>query len=154
MGERFDENDKGEEDQQHAGDLNDGFRPGEGSEEHNDEQGDEGLGIQRDNDLPEDFRPSEKTSTSLENRQADGEQIRDNPDARAAFENVSKNLGRPLSDDAVESKAKFGDAKGLSNGMREGYKFGWRLEWDPDKGAHFNWFDYTEGDKGSGCGRW
>lgn len=32
-------------------------------------------------------------------------------------------------------------------------KRGWRLEWDPKKGAHFNWYDWTEGGKGTG-GRW
>ena len=77
-----------------------------------------------------------------------------NSDARTAFDNVQRNLGRSLSNDAVRSQAKFGTAQGLDNGMREGYRFGWRLEWDPDKGAHFNWFDWTQDNKASGLGRW
>lgn len=82
-----------------------------------------------------------------------GEEINSNPDAETAFQNVIRKLGRSLNSDAVRSQAKFGEAQGLDNGMREGYKFGWRLDWDPDKGAHFNWFDWSSGDKGSG-GRW
>lgn len=82
------------------------------------------------------------------------EQIHPNPDAKTAFQNALNNLGRPLGDDAVRSQVKFGPAQGLDNGMREGYRFGWRLEWDPDKGAHFNWFDWTLGGKSGGGGRW
>ncbi len=82
------------------------------------------------------------------------EQIHPNSNAKTAFQNALNNLGRPLGDDAVRSQVKFGPAQGLDNGMREGYKFGWRLEWDPDKGAHFNWFDWTLGGKSGGGGRW
>lgn len=83
-----------------------------------------------------------------------GEPINSNLDAKTAFENVQKNLGRSFNNDVVRSQAKFGPAKGLDNGLREGYRLGWRLEWDTTKGAHFNWFDWTQGDKGSGLGRW
>jgi hypothetical protein len=79
--------------------------------------------------------------------------INSNLDAKTAFENVQKNLGRLFSDDVVRSQAKFGLATGLDNGLREGYEFGWRLEWDATKGAYFNWFDWTEGIRASGLGR-
>ncbi len=62
-------------------------------------------------------------------------------------------LGRPLSSDAELALANGGELEGLPNGMREGYKFGWRLDFDAGKGPHFNWFDWTNGNKGTG-GRW
>ncbi len=70
-----------------------------------------------------------------------------------AFDIAMEDLGRPLSSDAELALANGGELEGLPNGMREGYKFGWRLDFDAEKGPHFNWFDWTNGNKGTG-GRW
>ncbi len=70
-----------------------------------------------------------------------------------AFDIAMADLGRPLSSDAELALANGGELEGLPNGMREGYKFGWRLDFDAGKGPHFNWFDWTNGNKGTG-GRW
>jgi len=75
------------------------------------------------------------------------------PNPQIAFDIAMENLGRPLSEDAQLTIAKFGDAQGLANGMGEGNSFRWRLEWDATKGPHFNWEDWTAGVKGTG-GRW
>jgi len=84
-----------------------------------------------------------------------GEQVNANPNAKTAFENVQKNLGGPFGDNVTPTPAKFGDPAdmGLNNGFQSGDR-GWRLELDPDKGAHFNWFDWSVGKKSSGLGSW
>ncbi|GCE17673.1 RHS repeat-associated core domain-containing protein [Dictyobacter kobayashii] len=76
------------------------------------------------------------------------------PDAKSAYNAAMEHIDGPLGENATENTAKglHGDpdgVKGLPNGLREGNK-SWRLDYDPDKGPHFNW---SVGKKSSG-GAW
>jgi RHS repeat-associated protein len=68
------------------------------------------------------------------------------PDAQSAYDYAMKQIGGPLSDDATPTFARGlgGDdsVAGLQNGYQEGSGSNlryWRLDYDPDKGLHFNW---------------
>ena len=64
-----------------------------------------------------------------------------------------KQIGGPLGDNATRTQAKglAGDTTvaGLDNGLKDGPR-SWRLDYDPEKGTHFNWMI---GKKNSG-GSW
>lgn len=70
------------------------------------------------------------------------EMVTAHPDAQCAFNHAMSELGGPLSEDAQLTQAKGlgGDTsvEGLYNGMKEGRR-SWRLDYDPEKGPHFNW---------------
>jgi hypothetical protein len=60
----------------------------------------------------------------------------------------------PLGHDRVPMDGRLGDGKGSVVGFRsaDGQR-GFRVDYDPGKGIHYNWFDWTGGNKGAG-GRW
>jgi hypothetical protein len=60
----------------------------------------------------------------------------------------------PLGHDRVPMDGRLGDGKGSVVGFRtaDGQR-GFRVDYDPDKGIHYNWFDWSGGNKGAG-GRW
>jgi hypothetical protein len=60
----------------------------------------------------------------------------------------------PLGHDRVPMDGRLGDGRGSVVGFRsaDGQR-GFRVDYDPDKGIHYNWFDWTRGNKGAG-GRW
>ncbi len=78
--------------------------------------------------------------------------ITHHPDAKSAFDQVTKEVG-DLSGNGQLTQAKGlgGDSvvSGLDNGLRNGRR-SWRLDYDPEKGPHFNW----QIGKKSGGGRW
>ena len=53
-----------------------------------------------------------------------------------------------LGDDAIPFVSKVGPQKGWTIGRQSpNGKRGWRMDWDPDKGYHVNWWDQTGGAK-------
>lgn len=81
------------------------------------------------------------------------ELIRKHPSMAAAWVTVVQNLG-DLGDDQKETTARLGSARGLVHGAQSADgRRGWRLDFDPEKGPHFNWYDWSKGKRGAG-GRW
>lgn len=81
------------------------------------------------------------------------ELVRDHQNFEKARNKALDEIGS-LGHDFKPVKGKFGKAKGAVNGMQSSDgKRGFRLDHDPDKGNHVNWYDWTGGNKGAG-GRW
>jgi hypothetical protein len=94
----------------------------------------------------------------------DEELVFEHPNAQAAFESTLRHLeqlGGPLGDDLVTTQVRVSpdhpEVLGLDNGFQtsDGNR-GWRLDYDdnPKKGLHFNWYDWTNGKRRSGLGRY
>jgi hypothetical protein len=66
-------------------------------------------------------------------------------------------VGGPLSDDFVPTPLKINpghpEVEELNNGMGDKER-GWRIDFDEEKGIHFNWYDWSNGSRKSGLGRW
>ena len=81
------------------------------------------------------------------------ELVRDHKNFETARNSALDEIGS-LKHDFKPVKGKFGAAKGKVNGQQSADgKRGFRLDYDPDKGPHVNWYDWSGGNKGAG-GRW
>lgn len=85
------------------------------------------------------------------------------PDLKGAFTQTIESLeriGGPLGDDVVATQDRglrdnANGVGGLNNGIAaKSPSRGWRLDYDAEKGVHFNFFDWTNGSRKSGFGRW
>lgn len=81
------------------------------------------------------------------------ELVRDHKNFETARNKALDEIGS-LNHDFKPVKGKFGAAKGKVNGQQSADgKRGFRLDYDPEKGPHVNWYDWSGGRKGQG-GRW
>jgi hypothetical protein len=70
------------------------------------------------------------------------EQITNHPDAQSAYDHTMQQIGGPLSDDSTPTFARGLNNDDAVRGLQNGYQDGessWRLDYDPNKGVHFNW---------------
>lgn len=81
------------------------------------------------------------------------ELVRSHPSLESARNRALEEVGS-LGDGRVKTRARLGAHAGQVNGFQsaDGQR-GFRVDYDPDKGVHFNWYDWSGGDRGSG-GRW
>ena len=60
---------------------------------------------------------------------------------------------QPDGDQQLRFPPNFGGGAGVVSNWDDHTAESFRVDYDPDKGIHYNWFDWTHGNKGAG-GRW
>ncbi len=81
------------------------------------------------------------------------EQVRNHESLERARNAALEEVG-PLGHDRVPTDGRLHDAAGRVNGFQSGDGLrGFRIDFDPNKGIHYNWYDWTGGARGAG-GRW
>jgi hypothetical protein len=81
------------------------------------------------------------------------EQVRTHASPERARNQTLEEVG-DLGHGRQPTKGTLHDAEGRINGFQSADgKRGFRIDFDPEKGAHYNWYDWSKGNKGSG-GRW
>jgi len=90
-------------------------------------------------------------------RRAGGVQIKEAVRSHGSMEAAWIAMLREIGDvgpNEVATVGKLGLADGAVNGYRSADgKKGWRIDFDPKKGTHLNWYDWSSGKAGQG-GRW
>lgn len=90
---------------------------------------------------------------SSQRRLQKDEAVRGHRSLEAARNKTLEEIG-DLGHDKQRTRARLGDDIGKVNGFKSADgKRGFRVDYDPDKGVHYNWFDWSRGSRGTG-GRW